>query len=105
MKKGHRFKNSVLFRLFCCKTLALMAVYPFFRFFLGWYRVKPEYRFFNLENFPYMRGSISRTGWPTSVRKVYSSSMSVVTVSSAIMLVKLSMPYSSLAVALMRSAI
>ena len=40
MKKGHRFKNSVLFRLFCCKTLALMAVYLFFRRFLGWYRVK-----------------------------------------------------------------
>ena len=39
MKKGHRFKNSVLFRLFCCKTLALMAVYLFFRRFLGWYRV------------------------------------------------------------------
>ena len=38
MKKGHRFKNSVLFRLFCCKTLALMAVYLFFRRFLGWYR-------------------------------------------------------------------
>lgn len=39
MKKGHRFKNSVLFRFFCCKTLALMAVYLFFRCFLGWYRV------------------------------------------------------------------
>ena len=42
MKKGHRFKNSVLFRLFCCKTLALMAVYLFFRRFLGWYRVNGD---------------------------------------------------------------
>lgn len=56
MKKGHRFKNSVLFRLFCCKTLALMAVYLFFRRFLGWYRVKRKdifvitqhYRFFEI---------------------------------------------------------
>lgn len=56
MKKGHRFKNSVLFRLFCCKTLALMAVYLFFRRFLGWYRVNPMCLFFfgQLKNRPQM---------------------------------------------------
>lgn len=52
MKKGHRFKNSVLFRLFCCKTLALMAVYLFFRRFLGWYRVSSRIFFMRfLENY------------------------------------------------------
>lgn len=51
MKKGHRFKNSVLFRLFCCKTLALMAVYLFFRRFLGWYRVMPVSGFYFIGQF------------------------------------------------------
>ena len=40
----------------------------------------------------YISGSMPSTGWPFSVSQFSSSSQSVVTVSSAIMSVKLSMP-------------
>ena len=50
------------------------------------------------------KGSMLRTGWPFSARKFISSSgSSVQTVSSAIISVKLSTPYISLAVASRRS--
>ena len=52
----------------------------------------------------YIRGSRPRTGWFFSVRKSMRASQSSQIVSSAIISVKLSMPYSSLAVRFRRSA-